>query len=74
MFVEGHAEERVHGFGSIVAGAVPVMSAQGMASPHNTGNGGTVTEVGGRDTGHSHCGEWRSDAVCPGRCGGVVGI
>jgi len=49
MFVEGHAEERVHGFGSIVAGAVLVMSTQGMASPHSAGNGGTVTEVGGRD-------------------------
>ena len=24
--------------------------------------------------GHSHYGEWQPDAVCPGRCGGVVGI
>ena len=46
MSVEGLAEERVHGFGSIVAGAVPVMSAQGMTSPHSAGNGGTVTGVG----------------------------
>ena len=23
--------------------------------------------VGGRDSGHSHCGEWRSDSVCLGR-------
>ena len=33
-----------------------------------------MTGVGGRDSGHSHCGEWWPGAVRPGRCGGVVGI
>ena len=27
-----------------------------------------MTGVGGRDSGHNHCGEWQPDAVCPGRC------
>ena len=35
---------------------------------HSVRDGGAVTGVGGRDSGHSHCGEWRPDAVCPGRC------
>ena len=40
---------------------------------HSVRDGGAVTGVGGWDSGHSHCGEWRSDAVCPKHCGGVVG-
>jgi len=36
-------------------------------------DGGAVTGVGGWDPGHIHCGEWRSDTVCPKHCGGVVG-
>ena len=55
MFAESPAEEKVHRFGSIVAGAVAVMSVQGMACPHSAGNGGTVTGVGGRDPGHVCC-------------------
>ena len=30
---------------------------------HSVQNGGAVTGVGGRDSGPSHCGEWRPDAV-----------
>ena len=30
---------------------------------HSVRNGGAVTGVGGRDSGHSHCGEWRPVAV-----------
>ena len=41
---------------------------------HSVRNGGAVTGVCGRDSGHSHCGGWRPGAVRPGRCGGVVGI
>ena len=44
IFVEGPAEERVHMFGSIVAGAVSAMSEQRMASLHNARNDGTVDE------------------------------
>jgi hypothetical protein len=40
---------------------------------HSVRDGGAGTGVGGWDSGHSHCGEWRPDAVCPGHCGGVVG-
>ena len=37
MLAEGPAEAEVQRFGSTVAGAVPVMSAQYMASPHSAG-------------------------------------
>jgi hypothetical protein len=30
---------------------------------HSVRNGGAVSGVGGRDSGHSHCAEWRPDAV-----------
>ena len=30
---------------------------------HSVRDGGAVTGVGGRDSGHSHCGEWRPNAV-----------
>ena len=34
-----------------------------VAGPHSVRNGGVVTVVGGRDSSHHHCGEWRPDAV-----------
>lgn len=43
MPIDGPAEGRVQGFGSTVAGVVPVMYAQRMASSHRAGDGGTVT-------------------------------
>ena len=58
MPAEGPVEGKVQRFGSTVVGAVPVMSAQCMASPHGAGNGGTVTGVGGRDSGHVRCVVW----------------
>jgi len=30
---------------------------------HSIQNGGAVSGVGGRDSGHSHCAEWRPDAI-----------
>ena len=30
---------------------------------NNAGDGGTVTGVGGRDSGHTHCAAWRPDAA-----------
>ena len=30
---------------------------------NSAGDGGTVTGVGGRDSGHTRCAEWRPDAV-----------
>ena len=41
--------------GSTVTGEVPGISAQRVAGPHSTGDGGTVTGVGGRDSGHVCC-------------------
>jgi hypothetical protein len=58
MLAVGPAEEEVQGFGSTVAGVVPVMFAQCTASPHGAGNVGTVTGVGGRDSGHVRCAAW----------------
>ena len=37
MLVEGSAAEEVQGVGSTAAGAVPDMSAQGVAGSHNVG-------------------------------------
>ena len=58
MLAEGHAEEEVQGVGGTAAGAVSGMSAQRAAGPHSAGDGGTVTEVGGRDSGHVRCAAW----------------
>ena len=58
MPAESPAEGRVQRFGSTVAGAVLDMSAQRLASPHSAGNGGTVTGVGGRDSGRVRCVAW----------------
>ena len=58
-------------------GAVPSASrpaSQVSQCCHSVRDGGAVTGVGGWDSGHSHCGEWRPDAVCPEHWGGVVGI
>jgi len=56
----------VWGVGSIVAGEVPSTSCTASRFPqcrHSVRNGGAVTGVGGRDSGHYHCGEWRPDVV-----------
>ena len=58
MSAEGPAEEGVQWFGGTVVGAVLVTSAQGMASPHIAGNGGTVTGVGRWDSGHVRYAAW----------------
>ena len=58
MLAEGPAEEEVQRFGSTLAGAVSGMSAQRAAGPHSAGDGGTVTGVGGRDSGHVRCAAW----------------
>ena len=58
--------KEVWGVGSIVAGAVPSTSCTTSHVPTvlpQRRNGRAVTGVGGRDSGHSHCGEWRPDAV-----------
>ena len=73
----GESMKEVWGVGSTVAGAVPGPSCTASQVPqcrHSVRNGGAVTGVGGRDSGHSHCAEWLPDAVRPGCCGGVVGI
>jgi len=51
MLAEGPAEEEVDGW----AGAVPGVSVQRGAGPHSAGDGGPVTGVGGRDSGHVGC-------------------
>ena len=68
---------RTAGVGRIVTGAVPNASrpvSQVSQCCNNTRDGGAVTGVGEWDLGHCHCEEWRPDAVCPRRCGGVVGL
>ena len=60
MPVEGLVEEKVRGVGSIVAEAVSGTSAQGCNSAKD---GGTVTGVGGRDSGHARCAAWWPDVV-----------
>ena len=51
----GSCRGGVQRFGSTVAGAVPVMSEQRLASPHSAGSGGIVTGVGGWDSGNVRC-------------------
>ena len=59
---------------AVVLGIVLDLAEIAPVSCHSVRDGGAVTGVGGQDSDHSHCGEWRPDAVCPGRCGGVVGV
>ena len=58
MPAEGPAEGGVQRFGSTVASAVPVTSAQRMSSQHSTGNGGIVTGVGGWGSSQARCAAW----------------
>ena len=58
MLAEGPAEEKVRGFGSTVADAMSGTSAQRAAGLHSAGDGGTVTGVGGQDSGHVCCAMW----------------
>ena len=56
--------KEARGVGSIVAAAVPSTSctaSQVLTVPPQ--RRGAVTGVGGRDSGHFHCGEWRPDVV-----------
>ena len=56
--------KEVRGVGSIVAGAVPSTSCTASQVPTvPPQRRGAVTGVGGRDSGHYHCGEWRPDVV-----------
>jgi len=58
----GSCSRRSTGVGGTVVGAVSGTSAQGCNS---TGDDGTVTRVGGRDSGHIRCAAWRPNAGCP---------
>jgi len=56
--------KEARGVGSIVAGAVPSTSCTASQVPTvPPQRRGAVTGVGGRDSGHYHCGEWWPDVV-----------
>ena len=56
--------KEVWGVGSIVAGAVPSTSCTASQVPTvSSQRRGAVTGVGGWDSCHNHCGEWRPDVV-----------
>ena len=56
--------KEAQGVGSIVAGAVPSTSCTASQVPTvSPQRRGAVTGVGGRDSGHYHCEEWRPDVV-----------
>ena len=56
--------KEVRGVSSIVAGAVPSTSCTASQVPTvPPQRRRAVTGVGGRDSGHYHCGEWRPDVV-----------
>ena len=57
---------RTVGVGRIVTGAVPSLSHPASQVPqccHILRDGRAVTGVGGWNSGHNHCGEWRPDAI-----------